>query len=158
MATSRPPAVVMSASAIPAETEAIPPPDVAMPSKARMMPMTVPNRPTNGAVLFRLRDGDHGRAVHALAGRFDGQLGIDGALVTARGLELEQTGRDDFSQMALLVLLGHLDGLAVLTAGEQVRKRAEELERLVLRLLKDDEALDHDPERVDGHEEHDHCD
>ena len=50
MATRRPPAVVRSASAIPAETEAIPPPDLAMPSNARMMPMTVPNRPTNGAV------------------------------------------------------------------------------------------------------------
>src|SRR5688500_3005382 len=50
MATSRPPAVVSSASAIPAETDAIPPPDLAMPSNARMMPMTVPNRPTNGAV------------------------------------------------------------------------------------------------------------
>ena len=44
--------MVTSASAIPAETAAIPPEPVsAMPVKALMMPMTVPNRPMNGAVV-----------------------------------------------------------------------------------------------------------
>ena len=51
MATSRPKAVVTSASAMPAETEPRPPePVAAMAWKAVMMPATVPSRPTNGAV------------------------------------------------------------------------------------------------------------
>ncbi len=51
MATKRPNAVVMSASAIPAEIAPRPPaPDTAMPWKAFTMPIVVPSRPTNGAV------------------------------------------------------------------------------------------------------------
>src|SRR2546430_10561785 len=52
MATMRPNAVVMSASAIPDDTEASepPPPDAAMPVKAFTIPITVPSSPTNGAV------------------------------------------------------------------------------------------------------------
>src|SRR5438445_8170834 len=47
-----PNAVVMSASAIPADTEASdpPPPEAAMPVNAFTIPITVPSRPTNGAV------------------------------------------------------------------------------------------------------------
>src|SRR6266853_1188858 len=52
MATIRPNAVVISASAMPADTEASdpPPPDAAIPVNAFTIPMTVPSRPTNGAV------------------------------------------------------------------------------------------------------------
>src|SRR5947199_10811109 len=50
MATNRPNAVVTSASEIPADTDAMPPPEVAILEKALMMPTTVPKRPTNGAV------------------------------------------------------------------------------------------------------------
>ena len=52
MATARPTAVVISASAIPADTDARPPPPLegsAIIWKAVMIPNTVPNRPTNGA-------------------------------------------------------------------------------------------------------------
>src|SRR5213595_989093 len=47
-----PNAVVINASAIPADTEASepPPPDAAIPVKAFTMPITVPSSPTNGAV------------------------------------------------------------------------------------------------------------
>ena len=49
MATSRPKAVVMSASEMPADTEARPPePEAAISWKAVMMPSTVPSSPTNG--------------------------------------------------------------------------------------------------------------
>src|SRR5574337_215297 len=51
MATSRPKAVVTSASAMPAETDPRPPdPVAAMAWKAVMMPATVPSSPTKGAV------------------------------------------------------------------------------------------------------------
>ena len=51
MATRRPNAVVMSASATPAEIAERPPePDAAMPVKAFTIPIVVPSRPTNGAV------------------------------------------------------------------------------------------------------------
>ena len=44
--------MVTSASAIPADTAPMPPEPVrAMPRKALMMPITVPNRPMNGAVV-----------------------------------------------------------------------------------------------------------
>ena len=48
----RPNAVVINASAIPEETDASdpPPPDAAMPVNALTIPITVPSRPTNGAV------------------------------------------------------------------------------------------------------------
>src|SRR5438270_642654 len=52
MATARPTAVVSSASEMPADTVARPPPPLvgsAMLWKALMMPNTVPKRPTNGA-------------------------------------------------------------------------------------------------------------
>ena len=53
MATAKPTAVVTSASAIPAETDAKPPPPPLEGSaicwKAVMMPKTVPKRPTKGA-------------------------------------------------------------------------------------------------------------
>ncbi len=50
-ATNSPNAVVISASAMPAEIAAMPPDPVsAMPEKALMMPKVVPNRPTKGAV------------------------------------------------------------------------------------------------------------
>ena len=46
-----PRAVAMSASAIPPDTAVTPPePVAAIPSKAWMIPTTVPNRPMNGAV------------------------------------------------------------------------------------------------------------
>ncbi len=52
IATKRPSAVVTSASAIPVDTAAMPPEPVrAMPLNALMMPMTVPKRPMNGAVV-----------------------------------------------------------------------------------------------------------
>src|SRR6185295_172339 len=86
----------------------------------------------NTEVLLELRDRDHGRAVHALARGFDGQLRIGGALIAARSLELEQPRGDDLGEMAGLVLLGDLDGLAVIALGEQIRERAEETERLIL--------------------------
>src|SRR2546422_8327107 len=52
MATMRPNAVVINASAIPADTAPSepPPPDAAMPVNALTIPITVPSRPTNGAV------------------------------------------------------------------------------------------------------------
>src|SRR3989442_9504596 len=52
MATISRNAVVMRASAIPADTDASepPPPDAAMPVKAFTIPITVPSSPTNGAV------------------------------------------------------------------------------------------------------------
>ena len=50
--TSKPPAVAINASEMPAATTAKPPePVAAMFSKARMMPRTVPNKPMNGARL-----------------------------------------------------------------------------------------------------------
>ena len=52
MATKRPRAVVTSASAMPVETAAIPPdPVMAIPRNALIIPMTVPKRPMNGAVV-----------------------------------------------------------------------------------------------------------
>ncbi len=51
MATRRPNAVVMSASATPAEMAPMPPaPLAAMPTNALTIPIVVPSRPTNGAV------------------------------------------------------------------------------------------------------------
>src|SRR5437879_5884290 len=52
MATMRPNAVVIKASAMPADTAPSepPPPDAAMPVNAFTMPITVPSSPTNGAV------------------------------------------------------------------------------------------------------------
>src|SRR5207237_1126964 len=50
IATRRPKAVVISASEIPADTDARPPePEVAISWKAVMMPSTVPSSPTKGA-------------------------------------------------------------------------------------------------------------
>ena len=60
----RPKAVVMSASAIPAEMPARPPdaPCAAMPAKAFTIPIVVPSRPTNGAVEPTVRQHARGRA------------------------------------------------------------------------------------------------
>ena len=47
---------------------------------------------------------------------------------------VEEAGSDDLRKVTALVLLGDLDRLAVITLCEEIRQRAEEFERLVLRL------------------------
>src|SRR5438105_1383677 len=88
----------------------------------------------NAEVLLQFRDGDHGRTVHALTRGLDGHFRIGVALVAAHRFELQQTGRDDLGQMALLVLLGDVDGLLVVALSKDVGQRAEKLQRLILGL------------------------
>src|ERR1700709_789819 len=119
MATPRPKAVATSASAIPAETAPMPPEPVrAMPWKALMMPITVPNRPMKGVMVamvasepmprFRSEVVSSVARSTARGGLHDLRLGERAGLALV--LEGLQACRHDAGQVALGVLAGGVDG------------------------------------------------
>ena len=118
----RPKAVVISASAIPAEMPARPPdaPAAAMPVKAFTIPIVVPSRPTNGAVAPTVASTPRPRlnsdsvisicALDRPLGRVD-VGGGDGGAVAEQRLHLGQRAAQHPGDVARLVLLGQRDGL-----------------------------------------------
>ena len=118
MATKRPNAVVMSASAIPAETAARPPePDVAMPVNALMMPDDRAEQPDE-----RRRRADGRETAGALLhlGRGQGHRTVEGAAdgadevvaVLELGLVVvvfDEARGDDLRDVRLLVLPGRVE-------------------------------------------------
>src|SRR6266511_4336436 len=130
-------AVVTSASEMPPATTVRPEawdPDISR--KALMMPMTVPNRPTNGAVEPIVASPARLRVV----------------LLQARG--------NHPSQMTLLVALsgGDLDGFVDLAFLERPGHGRGKRARLVARRREGHPTIDHDADGPAGHQEQDNDD
>ena len=100
-----------------------------------MMPTTVPNSPTNGAVepmVARAADAALQFGVNDGFGAFEGALGsFDLFTRNLRAdlvrLEFLQTGHDDLRQVALLVTVGNLDGFIQLAFAQRAGHGRSEL-------------------------------
>src|SRR5213078_2814445 len=145
MATMRPNAVVIRASAIPADTAPSdpPPPDAAMPVNAFTIPITVPSRPTNGAV-----DPVVARMPRP---RFSSADTIRISRSTARLT-------DHARHVALLLLLGELDRTVELLLLQEAGELGREPPRLPLRPEDLVQLLEGARPREDGHRRQDQDD
>src|ERR1043165_9312259 len=140
MATRRPNAVVMRASAIPPPIAARPPePDCAIPVNEFTTPIVVPSSPTNGAVAPTVAS--------TARPRFRFVISRSMLRSTARAAEHQRDVR-------LLVALGESDGFGEVVFLEELRVLGGELDRFLLRLSQIPPLRDHDREGVDGHHRH----
>ena len=114
MATTRPAAVVMSASEMPGATaRRVAAPAVPRPWKASMMPMTVPKRPMKGAIaamvasqVMRLLHGGEGFAGGGLGGALEGHGVARQAAAAGLALVLVVDLVEDGDERAGLELVG----------------------------------------------------
>jgi len=162
-ATKRPNAVVTSASAIPPATAAIPAvSSVFMPWNALMMPIVVPNSPTNGAT-----DPIVARPPRPLQvfnanrrGAFESPLGrLDrfARNLFAPGMRLKfvQSGNENLGEVTLVVLFSESYRFVDLSFLEALRYGRRKDPGLLARGVVGDPALDHDAYRVSGHDAED---
>src|SRR2546425_947707 len=83
---------------------------------------------------------DRFAALQSALGSFDGFAGNFARAVLV-GLELHQAGGDHFRQVALLVALGHFDGLVNLALAQSSRNGGGERTRLVAGRVKSHPAI-----------------